>query len=142
MTQQTTELNLNPGSSVFTVVRFTAPSAGVWLINGFFRAIDTQMSGTAPFLGSDVHVVVNGTTVFSAGDFTPFLQQPINLSETLNLGGTVDFVVGNGGFPASVAVLNNGLTVQIVAAPEPSSMILIGIGSAILVAVRKRRARA
>jgi len=138
MTQQTTELSMNPSSTQFTIVRWTAPSAGVWSISGFFRAIDTQMA----VQGSDVHVLVNGTVVYSAGAFGFLLQQPINLTEVLPLGGTVDFAVGNGGFPGNAIHQFIGLTTAINAAPEPGSMILIGIGSAILVAVRKRRARA
>jgi hypothetical protein len=140
MTQQTTELSLNPSSTLFSVVRWTAPSTGVWSITGFFRAIDQMMA--LPTQGSDVHVVVNGTTVFSAGAFTYLLQQPINLTETLLAGQTIDFAVGNGGNFLNAPHQFVGLTTAINAAPEPSSVILIGIGSALLVAVRKRRARA
>ena len=138
MTQQTTELSLNPSSTLFSVVRWTAPSTGVWSITGFFRAIDTMMATQ----GSDVHVVVNGSLVFSAGAFTYLLQQPINLTETLLAGQTIDFAVGNGGSATNAVHQFVGLTTEINAAPEPSSVILIGIGSALLVAVRKRRARA
>lgn len=140
MTQQPIELNLNPGASLFAVVRWTAPSAGVWSIAGFFRAIDTLMGS----IGSDVHILVNNVDVFDAGDFTYLLPQNFSVTPTLLAGGTVDFAVGNGGFPASVVHLNNGLAVNINSgAPEPGSMILIGIGSALLLAAaRKRRARA
>jgi hypothetical protein len=134
LTQQTTELNLGAGATQYSVLRFTAPSNGVYAISGFFRAIDSTPTS------SDVHIAINGVDVFDAGDFTYLLAQPFSFSPSLLTGATVDFIVGNGGNgPANDS---NGLTLSINTAPEPGGAMLIMLGTGLLVAFRKRRARA
>lgn len=80
-------LDMGPGPSSYTVVRWTAPSRGCWDVVG-------QFFGTGLTTG-DVHVLRNGA---------PLFDSPLNGSETASFslaidvaaGDTVDFVAGPG----------------------------------------------
>lgn len=89
-------LMVHPGPSAagegvdsFTVVRWTAPVAGTFQVSATFYGMDIG--------DTDVHVVVNGTSVFDdvrsgVGDNRSF-----NGSVTVSAGDTIDFVVGRNG---------------------------------------------
>jgi hypothetical protein len=80
-------LDMGPGPSSYTVVRWTAPSRGRWDVVG-------QFFGTGSTTG-DVHVLRNGTPVFDSplngSEIAPF-----SLGIDAAPGDTLDFVAGPG----------------------------------------------
>lgn len=80
-------LDMGPGPSSYTVVRWTAPSRGRWDVVG-------QFFGTGLTTG-DVHVLRNGAAVFNSllngSDSAPF-----SLAMDMAPGETIDFVAGPG----------------------------------------------
>jgi hypothetical protein len=80
-------LDMGPGPSSYTVVRWTAPSRGRWDVVG-------QFFGTGLTTG-DVHVLRNGTSVFGSplngSQITPF-----SLVMDVTGGDTIDFAAGPG----------------------------------------------
>ena len=113
---------LHPGpSGQIEVVRYTAPSAGSFLVSGWFAGADT--SGTT----TDVHVLLNGSSLFNGivsgyGDGSRVL---FNTSVTLNAGDFLDFAVGaNGGFISD----STAMTASLTAVPEPAGL---GCGAAL-----------
>src|SRR5579862_6769865 len=95
--QQTT-VTIQPGQAGFhpgpngeySVYRFTAPAAGPYALNAVFTGIDTVGTTT------DVHVLDEGTSLFS-GNINGFgSTQSFATTLTLAAGDHVDFVVGVG----------------------------------------------
>jgi len=127
------------------VVRFTAPTAGSYAVSALWEDInDCCGTNNNPNPGVDVHVVINGVSVFDDAisreegaidplglpTATSFSSPAINLSG----GDTVDFVVGtNGQLFGDATRFNATLTV-----PEPSTAILLGLSGAGLLARRRR----
>lgn len=113
------------GTLDYAVVRYTAPVAGVYSVDTYWRPIHVSDSGSG-------HVVVNGSTVFSqpmGAVNTPVTYN--NPSVSLLPGDTVDFAFGPIG--ASTAF---DATVTLV--PEPAALSLIGLAGAGLLARRRR----
>jgi hypothetical protein len=105
--------------NIYDVVRWTAPQAGQYTLQGLYRGLDfvTTVADT------DVHVLLNSTTelmpmVVLHGDGT---SAPIQITRALNAGDTIDFAVGIGpsGFHQNDST---GLRVTIAGtAPPPST---------------------
>jgi hypothetical protein len=130
--QQTTELNVHPGFTMFTVVEWTAPVADNYTIDGFFSGLDIKPTTT------DVHVLINGVDVFDANIAEFGLKHSFSFSPDLLAGATVDFIVGNG-FGGDAQNDSTGLSVTITGNPEPGPATLVGLGGAIILAVRRRK---
>lgn len=84
-------LILHPGANgEKSVVRFSAPATGTYVVSSMFSPADVFFGGT------DVHVLVNGHSVFddvvSGGHDPVFDSVPLNLLA----GDTIDFLVGFG----------------------------------------------
>lgn len=75
----------------YAVLRFTAPSAGLYNLAGLFQGLDRYPTTT------DNHVVVDGASVFDGTTFSFGATNPFALSRVLSGGDTVDFLVGTGG---------------------------------------------
>lgn len=120
------EAGLHSGpSGQLSVARFTAPTANSFTISGKFGAGDV---GTV-----DVYILKNGATLFSA--LNSSTDQTFNLSQTIAVGDTIDFVVGPaGGNPFD----STPLTATISSVPEPATIAFLGLGVAALLR-RKRR---
>lgn len=117
--------DVSAGARQFAVTRWTSPVSDQVNIFGGFLPAD---------IGStDVFIVINGQTVFSAfrsGGFSVNFDFPT----TVAVGDTIDFVVGNAGnFANDTTVLNANIVV-----PSPGTIALAGIGG--VVAARRRRA--
>jgi len=126
-------LNLHPGSGgMNAVVRWTAPSAGVYLIAGQFKSHDVIPSGVNAYVyiaGVNEYATLLTTTLQTAG---------FSISKSLAAGQTVDFIVN---FAGTYINDSTGLQGSITssAVPEPSSMLLMGTAAALLALVRRRR---
>lgn len=142
------QLIFHPGpNNEFSIIRFTAPTTGLYTLNAGFTPVTTNGTTT------DVHILNNGTSLFSGlvtGTYNAPKSAP-SFSNNLNLnsGDIVDFAVGYGtnknfssdstGITASFTPVSNSAPV-----PEASSlvslglMLLLGIGG---MAVRRRKAR-
>lgn len=123
-------LNLHPGPGggidPFTIIRFTAPSAGNFSYSVAFTSIDNGSKG--------VHIYHNATSLYSSIIVS---SQVVSDSDvlTLAMGDTVDVVVDPNGdyFGDSTRV---SFTLE--AIPEPTSALLFGM-SALALAVTRRR---
>jgi PEP-CTERM motif len=117
------------GQSFIDDVRWTAPTAGVYNVAGYFQRIDSN-GGVYVNVGVDL----NGTSLFSYDSFYggSATQQSFNLSAlSLKAGDVIDFYEA----PAQASYDSTGLSAQIVdvsAVPEPSSLMLCGIAGATL----------
>ena len=125
-------VNLHPGpADELAVVRWTAPTAGTYLVSGAFRGND--VAGTT----TDVHILRNSTSVMDGVVNGAGALQAFSQTLALAAGDRVDFAVGTGGngfFNDST-----GLSAVISAVPEPSSYALMLIGLGTLAAVARRR---
>jgi hypothetical protein len=127
-------VNLHPGSSgQYAVAKWIAPASGIYDISGSFRGNDTGHTTT------DVHVLVNGTSLFdgaisSYAQLTPFSLSGISLVS----GGTVSFAVGYG---SNLTYFNDstGLAAQIAAVPEPETWAMMLAGLSLLGWMSRRR---
>src|ERR1044072_3391075 len=116
-------LHSGPGGQ-YSVARFTAPVANVFTITGKFGAGDI---GTV-----DVYVQKNGATIFSGSGV---IDQSFNLTESISVGDTIEFVVGPaGGYEFD----STPLQATISSVPEPGTIAVIGVGAAALVRRRRR----
>src|SRR5882672_5396586 len=84
-------LNLHPGfSGERSVLRWTAPAAGSYLIEGKFQGLDTRGNT------SDATITHNGASVFSANINSYGAQALFSLTRTLAAGDMIEFTVGWG----------------------------------------------
>ncbi len=112
ITVQPGQIVLHPGpSGEYALDRFTIPVASIYSIDAVFSSLDAQHGGT------DVHVLVNGTSIYDA----QVVVDPQHFSSgwlTLAAGDTVDFAVGYGA-NGSHSDDATGLYATITAQPEP-----------------------
>jgi len=121
------QLVLAPGPSpdaVYAIVRFTAPTTGLYNVGASFVGAEGSPGTT-----TDVHVLANGIPYFNGtisgyGNGTSFTSP---FPFTLNAGDTLDFVCGDGGngfqgdstgFAATVTFLRGGSRVLLFPAVE------------------------
>ena len=92
VTQPADMLNLHPGlNGERGVVRWTAPAAGTFLIEGRFQGLDSVGQTT-----TDVAILHNSTTIF-AGIINAYGNQAtFSVTRTVDAGDTIDFQVGFG----------------------------------------------
>jgi|GEM_PF-3252706 len=109
------------------VLRFVAPTAGDYLIEGSFRSLDS---------GSTLNLIaLNGATIFSntADDST------FSLFENLAAGSILDFIVNSNG---DIGSDSTGFSLTITAIPEPGTWAMMGLCAAGLWTYRLRSRKA
>lgn len=138
VTQPIDLLNLHPGpSGENAVVRFTAPQAGTFRIQGRFQGLDNGPTTT------DVALLLNGIVQYTSGINTNNNGNlaTFDLTRTFAIGDRLDFSVGYGnGFYGNDST---GLAVSIgpAAAPEPGTLGLLCVGALTLAGgIARRRA--
>ncbi len=128
VTLQPGQLWMHPGpAGQYADLRLTASTAGSYSFLGVFNAADSRPTTT------DVHVLVNGVSVadgginVNGGGSTASLASP---GVSLNVGGTIDFIVGfgNGDYRYDSTGFTGNVTSLSVAVPEPSSWVLTFVG--------------
>jgi hypothetical protein len=120
---------LHPGpTGQYSILRFTVAVAGTYLINGAF--------GSEGGNTTDVHVLFDGSTVFSGLSDGSHLSTGFSFSQAFTAGQTIDFAVGNGGngYQGDSTLLSATLAV-----PEPASWALMISGFAMIGAAARRR---
>jgi len=139
------QLSLHPGvitwpydiynDNPYSILRWTAPGAGTYLISASFTGLDG--GGTT----TDVHVLLNGVSLFDAlvNGFGPDSEQAFLASLSLSGGDIIDFAVGpNGEYQRDTTALD--ATVAANTIPEPGSLLLLGTGLGLLgLAVRRKK---
>jgi hypothetical protein len=124
----------------FSVYRFTAPAVGMFDIEASFFGGDFSGPTT-----SDVHVLLNGVSLFSdnINGFGPSSAKNYSGIRTFNVGDTVDFIVGIG-TDGTFNFDSTGLTAtlsSVSAAPEPATLALMGAPLLVLWRLRRGRLR-
>jgi hypothetical protein len=85
-------VHLHPGSGgQFSVIRWTAPTAGVFSLDVAFRGDDFAYPTS-----TDVHVLHNGNSLFSGGVYVYGPADSFEKVVSVQSGDTIDFVVGVG----------------------------------------------
>jgi hypothetical protein len=125
------DMMLHGNNGQFAVVRFTVPVSGNYNGNSFFTAAH---GGDV-----DVHVVVGGSSIFDAVLNPGQTTGPLIQTNTFLPAGTpVDFVVGINGTLGGDSTAFNATISNV---PEPSSVMLLGVGMAAMVFYRRRTLR-
>ena len=128
------QLAAHPGpQDQYAIVRFTAPTAGVYDLASSFTGLDFVGPAT-----TDVHVLLDGVSIFD-GNVSGFESGPSFSSVlTLQQGDTLDFVVGygqNGNYNYDTT----GIVADLMSVPEPSSVALTGMAAVMIAGYGLRR---
>ncbi len=90
---QPQQLALHPGlANEYSVVRFTAPSAGNYSLAASFIGVDT---GGLSYTSTDVHILANNISLFTGSVLGYGDKKTFAYTMTLNIGDRLDFSVGN-----------------------------------------------
>ena len=110
----------------YAIVRFTAPTSGLFQLNTTFSGRETTPTTT------DVHVLLDGSSLFdgAVNGFGPPSDQSFATTLSLSAGDHIDFAVGfgSGSNPNFLGDLT-ALDATISAVPEPSSAVLLGFAA-------------
>jgi len=128
------QFSLHPGpNGEYSVARFTVPSSGIYALDSAFVGIDL---GPAAPTSTDVHVLINGVSIFDAGVNGYGNTQPFSATKQLQTGDTIDFAVGYGS-NGTYGNDSTGLSAHLSLIPEPSQLALCGVF--VIGALQRRR---
>jgi hypothetical protein len=128
-TIQPGQLALAPGGSPYSIVRWTAPSAGLFSVTATFSGLSTW-----PHL-ADVHILQNGNTIFSSTVGVTPDSSTFSGLQNLAQGDTIDFAVGWDS-DGSANDDTTALSASIQAVPEPTTLGLVGAALGCLLSLR------
>jgi hypothetical protein len=130
------DISLDSGYGT-SVVRFTAPTTGDYLINiAIGGTLIPENGGEGNALAGYGNVAVDGTIV-ARNSFIGNVAQ-WSFTTPLATGDTVDAYVGSISVPAAA---NTALTFTVNSTPEPSGYLVFGLGAIGLFVNRKRKSR-
>ena len=135
-TLPTDTLNLHPTntSGLDSDVRWTAPAAGTYTINGSYSALDSTTTFDS--------ILVNGASVVSTNIDSN--KKPFALTETLAAGSTIDFTVNccsgsDHDYSNDSTGLKGTIDLSTTATPEPSTLLLVFSASTLLFPLIRHR---
>ena len=116
--------------------RFTTPTSGIYQVAASFLGLNISPTTT------DVHVLLNDTPIFNGtvNGFGPGSGPSFNTSLKLAAGDRLDFAVGYGN--GSHINDSTGINARLSLVPEPSSLVMLGVGAAVTLSFRVWRRRA
>lgn len=127
------QLALHADNAKYSVARLTVAANDAFQIVASFYGVTSDTT--------DVHILVNGLSVFSASHsgFDPGNAASFSQTVGLSTGDTIEFVVGSNGNGNRFDWV--GLDVRISAVPEPASLAMLALGGAAIgmMAARSRR---
>ena len=138
ITLQPYQMAFHPGSSgEYSVIRFTAPSAGVYALVSSFIGVD----GTT----TDVHVLHNGTSLFSGSINGYGDSDSYSTNVVLATGDAIDFAVGylTGGYSNDSTGISATLTPMTTVpeiAPAGIGLVMALVSGGLALLERRRRA--
>jgi hypothetical protein len=118
------ELLIHPApDDSYAVLRFTAPSTGLFQLNTVFEGRAPTNEGFPAATTTDVHVLLNGVSLFAGAvnGFGPSTDQSFVTALNLHAGDQLEFAAGfgsNGNFPND----STGLVATLTAVPEPATL--------------------
>ena len=130
------------GSGDDAIIRFVAPTAGLYTISGFFARNDLTASGDGTL--ASVYATIGGlaTSLFSTTLAANSYGSPtgfIGLTAALGIGDTVDFTLNNGsGYVFDSTGVGATLSVG-TGVPEPATWALVTGGFGLMGAALRRR---
>jgi hypothetical protein len=140
------EIFVHPGTAnglqTYTYIQWTAPATGIYSVT----TLSWRLLGTAASDGIDAHVyegntdLINGNATLTSTTFSPSLASLTNLSMTA--GQTLLFYTGCYG--TNLSTNNNGAdhtAFDLTITPEPASLGVLGLGTALVLARRSRAMR-
>jgi PEP-CTERM motif len=105
------------------LVRFTAPTAGLFSVSGFFEG-----SAASPEVSTQA-IAVDGGLVSQSTATVPFgTVNPFNFSESLAAGGTIDFFIAGTSTTSNSLATGFDATISpgVTSVPEPATVMLLG----------------
>jgi hypothetical protein len=133
------ELGIHPGpNNEYEKVRLTVGTSGMYSIVGAFSGLDIYGTST------DAHILLNNVDIFSAmvNGFGLISSQSFSILQSLNVGDTLDFAVGNGaGLPYAHYNDSTALSAHVTlekALPLPGGAALTGLGILCLLGLRNK----
>lgn len=126
-------LSLHPGpNGELAILRFMVPTAGQYAVSGAFFGQDYVGPTT-----TDVHIWLNGTSLFDASVSDYDINHPFSTMLTLGAGNFLDFAVGIGSNQTDLYD-STGLSATITLVPEPATVALLGLTTGLLFRFRRR----
>ncbi len=131
-------LNVHPGPSTDSIVRFTAPTTGSYRISGFFELLDINPSGVIVSIYTAGNFDGSATLTGPAAVFPDMVGGAAAFGGVrfLTAGQTVDFGVNNDG---SFFNDSTGLSATLTTVPEPATWLLMIAGFGLVGAGLRRR---
>ncbi len=129
---------MHPGpNDQYAIIQFTAPANGQYDIHGTFEGLDSSnLTNTQVDLLWDNNVVSSANVV---GD-GPLSDETLTFGPVfLNAGDTLAYAVGGNPVWGSTGLVPGSASVNAVAVPEPSSLVLLGLAIMSFAAYRLRR---
>jgi hypothetical protein len=118
----------------YGMVQFTAPAAGNYDIAGTFEGLDTAGTNSTVYLLKNNVPLISGSVI----GFGPISDVPLSAGPfALNFGDTLTYAVGGSAIDTMTGLLP-GAQVSAVAVPEPTSIAVVALGGAALLARRRR----